>query len=100
MTEPKDSTETASRWVWLIAILAMKLPYPREKPRVGDIVVETTHLFSLAQHRIGLHKAVGELLEIDKDKNGQPAYLIKSIDPYVGKTWWVNADITVIERCD
>ena len=94
-------SDTASRWVWLIALLAMNQPYPRKAPQIGDIVVETTHIAWLARHRLGLHKAVGELLEIDKTGGayaGQWRYLIKSIDPLCGETWWDNAAVEVIER--
>lgn len=89
-------TKTVSRWVWWIASLAMERPYPRREPQVGDTVVEVTHLIGLARHRLGLHQAIGELLEIRRGKFG-PEYLIKSADPAEGETWWENARIEVIE---
>ena len=89
-------TTTASRWVWWIASLAMERPYPRREPKVGDTVVEVTHLCGLARHRLGLHTAIGELLEIRRGKYGLE-YLIKSADPNEGETWWENARIEVIE---
>lgn len=77
----------------------MNQPYPRAVPKVGDTVVETTHLIGLARHRLGLHKALGTLIEID-ESGGEygKRYLIKSHDPEEGETWWSNAMIVVVEE--
>lgn len=91
-------TETASRWVWWIAELAMKQPHPRPTAKVGDIVVEVTHLIGLAHHQLGRHKAIGELLEIEEGGKYGTRYLIKSADPNEGETWWENCRIEVIEQ--
>lgn len=95
--EPRK-TQTASRSVWWIIRLAMNLPYPRPVPKVGDTVVETTHCLGLARHRLGLHKALGELLAVEKGEYGGERYLIKSFDPAEGETWWENAMIVRVEE--
>lgn len=77
----------------------MNQPYPRAVPKVGDTVVETTHLLGLARHRLGLHKALGTLIEIDASGGEYgKRYLIKSHDPEEGETWWSNALVVVVEE--
>lgn len=97
-TPESEKTETASRWVWWIANMAMNQPYPRKDPKVGDIVVEVTHLMGLTRARLGRHSAIGELLEID-ESGGEwnKRYLIRSADPAEGDNWWGNARIEVVE---
>ena len=92
-------TQPASKLVWWIARLAsLRVPYNGKipKPKVGDIVVEVTHIAGLAKHQLGLHSAIGELLEIGEDEHKSPKYLIKSFDSNVGNTWWSNAYIAVV----
>ena len=91
--------DKASKYIWLVARLAMGLPYPRKTPEVGDLVVETTHIMGLARHKLGFEKALGYVLEID-DSDGEwnKRYLIESLDKECGQTWWSNCLFEVVEE--
>jgi hypothetical protein len=95
-SEPKE--EPASRIVWWLARMAMLQPYPRPKIKIGDTVVESSHLLGLARHRLGLHSALGELVEIEGEWPYPKRYLIRSFDPVVGETWWSNAKVELVEQ--
>ena len=92
-------TETASRLVWWIARLALHQKGHIEPAKVGDMVVEVTHLMGLARHQLGLLTAVGELVAIEDDSGVNHTgkiYAIKGLDGKV--TRWGNADVVAIER--
>ena len=98
MDMPREEPQSATRWAWWVARLANELTMHRREwlePKVGDTVVETTHILGLARHALGLEAAAGELLEIGEGRYGKK-YLIKN--PAGKLTWWENARIVVIER--
>ena len=98
MDMPREEPQSATRWAWWVARLANELTmYRREwlEPKVGDTVVETTHILGLARHALGLEAAAGELVEIADGTYGKK-YLVKN--PAGKLTWWENARIVVIER--
>lgn len=91
-TEP----EWASKLVWWLASLASVPPPEWREPRVGDIVVETTHRLGMARHGLGLIAAVGELLKIEETKEEGKIYTIRTLE---GKEQrWSNADMSVVDR--
>lgn len=91
-TEP----EWASKLVWWLAAIASVPPREWREPRVGDIVVETTHRIGMARHGLGLVAAVGELLKIEETKEQGKTYTIRTLE---GKEQrWSNAMMAVVER--
>lgn len=96
---PPDEPKTASKKAWWIAMLANELTMCRREwlePRVGDVVVETTHTIMLARHQLGLDSAIGEIIEITDDAKRGKRYLLKGVDDKLA--WWENARMVVIER--
>lgn len=71
--------ESASRLVWWLARMALKQMGLQERPKVGDTVVEVTHLLGLAKHQLGLVSAVGELIKIEKDEQRGTLYTIRTL---------------------
>ena len=78
--------------------MAMLQSYPRQPIHLGDTVVESSHLLGLARHRLGLHSALGELVEIEGEWPYPKRFLIRSFDPSVGETWWSNASVELVEK--
>ena len=95
-SKAEEKTETASRLVWWIARLAIRQMGGTTKAKVGDEVVEVTHLFGLAHHRIGLLTAVGELVKIEEDPKHGNIYTIKGLDGQ--EVRWANAEVVTIDR--
>ena len=63
--------------------------------KVGDIVVEVTHVIGLSRSQLGLHSAIGELLKVEQDTSGT-TYTIRDIE---GKEQrWTNAKICLVEE--
>lgn len=89
-------SENASRLVWWLARAALRQMGRQPKPKVGDVVVEVTHLLGMARHRLGLLSAVGELLAIEEQEHLGPAYTIRTIE---GKEQrWSNAEMVTIDE--
>jgi hypothetical protein len=65
-------------------------------PQVGDMVVEVTHLMGLAQHKLGLLSAVGELLKIEEIEGEGQRFTIRTVEG--NETRWLNAEFYVVER--
>ncbi len=85
----------ASKLVWWLAGLTSQNRVYLE-PRVGDIVVETTHRLGMARHGLGLIDAVGELLKIEDSKKTGKIYTIRTLE---GKEQrWSNAIMAVVDR--
>ncbi len=85
----------ASKLVWWLAGLTSQNRVYLE-PRVGDIVVETTHRLGMARHGLGLIDAVGELLKIEDSKETGKIYTIRTLE---GKEQrWSNAMMAVVDR--
>lgn len=87
----ETESQYASHLVWWIARLV-----DWTKPvKVGDTVVEVTHLLGMARHQLGLHAAIGTLLVIEKMDEGV-AYTIRDIE---GRTrQWTNAKVCLVEE--
>ena len=94
----EGKTEPASRLVWWLARMASLQSYPRPDIKIGDTVVESSHLLGLCRHRIGLHSALGELVAIEGEWPYPKRFLIRSFDPTVGETWWANARVELVEQ--
>lgn len=93
---PKPDTQEASRLVWWLAMLALKQLSLWREIRVGDWVIEASHILGLAKHRLGLMKAVGKVSHIHVSPSGDITYTLEGLD---GKeTSWGNASMIVIER--
>lgn len=91
-TEP----QWASKLVWWLASLASVPPREYREPKVGDIVIETTHRLGMARHGLGLISAVGELIAIEKNETEGTIYTIRTLE---GKEQrWSNAHISVVDR--
>lgn len=91
-TEP----QWASKLVWWLASLASVPPREYREPKVGDIVVETTHRLGMARHSLGLIDAVGELIAIEKDDKRGTIYTLRTLE---GKEQrWENAHMSVVDR--
>lgn len=93
-----DGVQSASRLVYWLARLALKhaneCTHHREKPEVGDIVIEYTHTIGLGHKQLGLIGAVGELIRVEKDDAWGTAFIIKTLE---GKEQrWVNASMLVV----
>jgi hypothetical protein len=79
---------------WLAGLTSQNRVYL--EPRVGDIVVETTHWIGMARHGLGLIDAVGELLKIEETKEDGKIYTIRTLE---GKEQrWSNAMMAVVDR--
>jgi len=93
----QSQTQTANKWVWYIARLALELwgDGKRRDPVVGDMVVETTHLVGLARHKLGLECAVGELMEITTGDYGKK-YRIKTLSGEF--QYWENCLLVPLDR--
>lgn len=82
--------EYASRLIWWIVGLA-----DWTKPvKVGDIVVEATHLMGLARKKLGLHSALGELLKIEETQEGK-VYTLRDVEGIERR--WTNAKMCLVE---
>lgn len=91
-TEP----QWASKLVWWLASLASVPPREYREPKVGDIVIETTHRLGMARHGLGLIAAVGELIAIEKSETEGTIYTIRTLE---GKEQrWSNAHMSVVDR--
>ncbi len=87
--------ETASRLVWWLAKMAMQQMGRQPEPKIGDTVIEVTHLMGLARKRLGLLSAVGELIAIENDEQRGTLYTIRTLE---GKEQrWENAELVTIE---
>ena len=92
----------ASKLIWWIARMALRYDSKcrryREmvqKPRVGDIVVEYTHIIGMKKTRCGLYSAIGELLSIEEHERGETEYVIRTIEGDVQR--WKNAEFLIVE---
>lgn len=91
-TEP----QWASKLVWWLASLASAPPREYRKPKIGDIVVETTHRLGMARQKLGLIDAVGKLVRIEEGELGGTIYTICTLE---GKEQrWQNAYMVVVDR--
>lgn len=89
--------ENASILVWLLGRMALHAPYEAtSNPKVGDIVIEITHLMGLAKHSLGLLSAVGTLLRIDDGGSQGEIYTIRTVEGIEQR--WRNAMVYVLER--
>jgi len=90
-----DGWKLASKLVWWLAGLAHQNRVNLE-PRVGDVVVETTHRMGMGRHRLGLIDAVGELLKIEDSQETGKIYTIRTLEGKEKR--WVNAMMLVVDR--
>ena len=95
MSENKSET---SPLIWHLAMLASK---DYTYPKVGDLVVENTHLIGFARKKVGLMNAFGRLKKIE-DMGGMMAGLKKyTIECMDGKEQtWENANFCVVEKAN
>jgi len=90
------SKDETSPLIWHLAMLASK---DYSAPKVGDLVVENTHLIGFAKHRVGLVKAFGRLKsieELDGMMKGMKKYTIINMDG--NETVWENAHFCIVEK--
>ena len=83
----------ASPLVYYLGLAVLRDPEIR-KPKIGDMVIEVTHLINYSKLKLGLLSAVGELISIEQDEEYGEAYVIKTIEGKEER--WLNADIRVI----
>ncbi len=90
-------TETYSPYVYYIVkqALALAVHSVNLEPRVGDVVVEFSHVLGTAQRRVGRTAAFGTLVGIECD-DMDVIYTIKSLEGET--TRWRNAEILVVYR--
>lgn len=96
--ETEMGRNDTSPLVWQMVRMAtelMQLRVEPRRPKVGDTVIEYTHVLGLARKRLGLVSAVGQLIEVTKDEHGHDKYLIRT--PAGEETWWDNAGLFVID---
>lgn len=92
----ESEPQWASKLVWWLASLASVPPREYREPKVGDIVIETTHRLGMARHGLGLIAAVGELIAIEKNETEGTIYTIRTLE---GKEQrWSNAHMSVVDR--
>ena len=90
-------TLTESKLAWYLVMEVMKRDhYLSERPEVGDMVVEITHVMGGARNRLGSPNAVGELIEIREEYPGSYEYHLKLFDGT--QQWWSNSRFAVLEK--
>jgi hypothetical protein len=87
--------ENASRLVWWLARLALKQMGRQPVPKLGDSVVEVTHLMGLARKQLGLLSAVGKLVGVEQDEHQGTIYTILTIEGKYQR--WENANVVTVE---
>ena len=92
---PVPEGAKTSKLVWWLALLAGKATNYK-KPKVGDWVVENTHLIGFAKRRVGLVEAVGKLISIENSPTEGEIHTIETLE---GKTQvWKNSSFSLLEE--